>query len=51
MIDSRLPCYAGNEAEPELIFARCNSRNEFWVPLIEKAYAKLHGTYQALISG
>jgi len=51
IIDDRLPCYSGNDQEPDLIFARCDSRNEFWVPLIEKAYAKMHGTYQALISG
>lgn len=51
IIDDRLPCYSGTEENPELIFARCDSRNEFWVSLLEKAYAKLHGTYQALISG
>jgi Ca2+-binding EF-hand superfamily protein len=49
IIDDRLPCYDSDL--PTLAFAQCNSRSEFWVPLIEKAYAKLNGCYQALISG
>lgn len=51
IIDDKLPCYAGNEEAPDLVFAKCYNKNEFWVPLIEKAYAKVHGTYEALISG
>ena len=51
IIDDRLPCYGEANQDPQLIFASCDDQNEFWVPLIEKAYAKLHGTYAALISG
>ena len=53
LIDDRLPCHATyNPNQPKkLIFAHCRQDNEFWVPLIEKAYAKIHGSYYALISG
>ena len=33
------------------VFGSCTNKNEIWVPLIEKAYAKLHGCYENLISG
>lgn len=48
IIDDRLPVYKGNK---QLVFGKCASADELWVPLIEKAYAKLHGCYQTLISG
>lgn len=50
IIDDKLPCFRTPDAV-ELIFASCPNSNEFWVPLIEKAFAKLHKNYQALISG
>ncbi|CAH1270967.1 CAPN9 [Branchiostoma lanceolatum] len=45
-VDDNLPTVHGR-----LTYARCSDNNEFWLPLIEKAYAKLNGSYAALISG
>jgi hypothetical protein len=47
-IDDRLPARA---KDGRLIFAGCKDPNELWVPLIEKAYAKLFGCYKSLIGG
>jgi hypothetical protein len=46
MIDDRLPT-----VHDKLIYARCKSDEEYWVPLIEKAYAKLHQGYFNLDGG
>ncbi|CAL1536295.1 unnamed protein product [Lymnaea stagnalis] len=46
IIDDRLPT-----VKRKLIFGRCTHPREFWVPLIEKAYAKLYGCYEALGGG
>lgn len=34
-----------------LFFGQCSDANETWVPLLEKAFAKAHGSYAALIGG
>lgn len=38
----------GSEA---LFFSRCTEQNETWLPLLEKAYAKAHGDYEAIDGG
>ncbi|CUS13992.1 unnamed protein product [Tuber aestivum] len=34
-----------------LSFAKCEDKNETWLPLLEKAYAKAHGDYGAIEGG
>lgn len=46
IIDKKLPV-----VDNMLVFAKCLDEEELWVPLIEKAYAKLFGCYEALRSG
>lgn len=38
----------GSEA---LYFAKCADPNETWLPLLEKAYAKIHGDFEAISGG
>ena len=45
-IDDRLPQRKG-----QYCYARCSDQNEFWVALLEKAMAKLHGSYEAIEGG
>eukprot|EP00347_Sterkiella_histriomuscorum_P016663 403352333 len=45
VIDDRIPCQRGEPAFSKAI------GNELWVPLMEKAWAKLHGSYDRVEAG
>ena len=47
-VDDRIPCHLSSRKP---IFARCRSSAGFWVQIVEKAYAKLHGSYANLSGG
>ena len=48
IVDERLPISKTTKLP---VFGRCRNLWEIWVPIIEKAYAKVHGCYENLISG
>ena len=43
VIDDILPTING-----ELIYMKAGDEAEFWSPLLEKAYAKFHGSYKGI---
>jgi len=47
VVDDRIPCDATTKMP---IFSRCR-RGGIWLPIIEKAYAKLRGSYAAIQKG
>ncbi|KAG5188255.1 hypothetical protein JKP88DRAFT_287577 [Tribonema minus] len=47
IIDDLIGC---NE-DGRILYSHCKAENEFWLPLIEKAWAKLHGCYEQTSGG
>ena len=45
-VDTRIPCLNGKP-----LFARNRRSQEYWMCVLEKAYAKIHGCYEALVDG
>ena len=46
-VDDRLPCT--RDGAP--LYSRCENLNHIYIPILEKAYAKLHGCYENLEHG
>lgn len=52
VVDDQLCTYGKDEnGKFDLTYAKCSSENETWLPLIEKAYAKVHGDYESIEGG
>ena len=51
IIDDRIPTQEMPNGKEVPYFARCHNPHLFWISLLEKAYAKLHGRYFALDGG
>jgi len=49
VVDDQFPVLGG--AQFRAAFGRSSDKQEMWVSLLEKGYAKLHGSYEAIVGG
>ena len=47
IVDTLLP-YEKEQNNRTCLYSSCNNLQEFWIQLMEKAYAKLHGNYERI---
>ncbi len=50
MVDDQIPAIKKEDGEYVPFGARSDNNSEYWISLIEKAYAKLHLTYENICS-
>lgn len=50
VVDDVLPFKKGT-VSPKLLFDGLSDQNSLWGPFIEKAWAKVHGNYNAIVGG
>ncbi|CAD8158986.1 unnamed protein product [Paramecium octaurelia] len=48
IVDTLLPF---DQDSKQILFTQCANPSEFWLPLMEKAYCKLHGNYETICDG
>ncbi|KAI8601444.1 hypothetical protein EDD21DRAFT_337138 [Dissophora ornata] len=51
VVDDQLFYKMDQKSRRQLYFSSCNEERESWLPLLEKAYAKIHGDYESLTGG
>ena len=51
LVDDRIPCGRDEEGKPYPVFCRNPDPSVYWAMIIEKAYAKMVGSYEAMQGG
>lgn len=51
IVDDYLPLSMDSEGKKTTLFAGLGDDSSLWVPIMEKAFAKLHGNYSHIVGG